>query len=106
MSFLKDFICTAAELAEHVIKYEAKSLVTAVEEQVKSAESCVKKMYVWRCFVMLGLVLLLTGIGLIIAGGFILLASATDPGIAALIIGVIVTLLAAIVIVSIKSCIR
>jgi hypothetical protein len=106
MNWLKDFVCTAAELAEHVIKYEAKSLVYAVEQQVKSAESCFKKMYVWRCFVMLGLILLLMGISLIITGAFILLASVTNVGVAALIIGVIVTLLAAIVIVSIKSCIR
>jgi hypothetical protein len=106
MSLLKDFICTAAELAEHVIKYEAKSLVTAVEAQVKSAECCFKKMYFWRCLVMLGLILLLTGIGLIITGALILLASVTDAGVAALIIGVIVTLLAAIVIVSIKNSIR
>ena len=106
MSLLTDIISTTANLVENVVRLEAKTLLAKVDEQKKSMESCIKGMYVWRCFVMLGLILLLTGIGLIITGALILLASVTDAGVAALIIGVIVTLLAAIVIVSIKSCIR
>ncbi len=106
MSLLKDIVCTAAELVEHVVKFEAKSLLVKIDEQKKAMESCLKGMFLWRSIVTFCMLLLLAGIGLIIAGAFMVLAPATGPGIAALIVGVILTLLAIILTITVKYSIK
>lgn len=106
MSLLTDIICTTANLVQSVVKYEAKSLLLKIEEQAKSMECCCKRMYMWCSFMAMIMLVLLAGIGLIIAGVYMLLATAISPGFAALIVGVIVSLLAAILLMTIKSSMR
>jgi hypothetical protein len=106
VSLLKDMVCNAVELVEHVVKLEAKSLVARIDEQKKSMESCFKNMFLWRSVVTFCMLLLLAGIGLVIAGAFMLLAPATGEGTAALIVGVILTLLAIILTVTVKQSVK
>ncbi|MGD1043400.1 MAG: phage holin family protein [Sedimentisphaerales bacterium] len=106
MSLLTDIICTAANLVQSVVKYEAKSLLFKIEEQTKAMECCFKRMYMWCGFLAVSMLVLLAGIGLIIAGVYILLATAIGSGLAALIVGVIVSLLAVILMVTVKSSMR
>jgi uncharacterized membrane protein (DUF485 family) len=106
MSALTDIVCTVADLIQSVVKYETKTLLVKMEEQKKSLESCLKKIRIWCGLLTLIMLVLLAGIGLIIAGAFILLASVAGAGVSALIIGVIVTLLAAILIVVINNSVR
>jgi hypothetical protein len=103
MSLFTDIICTTANLVQSVVKYEAKSLLLKVEEQTKAMECCFKRIYVWCCFLSMIMLVLLAGIGLIIAGVYMLLAPAVGPGVAALIVGVIISLLAIILMVTLKS---
>ena len=103
MSLLTDIICTTANLVQSVVKYEAKSLLFKIEEQTKAMECCFRRICIWCGFLAMIMLVLLAGIGLIIAGVYILLATAIGFGTAALIVGVIVSLLAAVVMVTIKS---
>ena len=103
MSLLTDILCTTANLVQSVVKYEAKSLLFKIEEQTKAMECCFRRIYIWCGFLAMIMLVLLAGIGLIIAGFYMLLASAIGSGTAALIVGVIVSLLAAVVMVTIKS---
>ena len=106
MSLLTDIVCTAGELLQSVVKYEAKSLLLKIDEQVKAMECCFKHMYMWCGFLAMIMLVLLAGIGLIIAGVYMLLAPAVGSGTAALIVGVIVSLLAVILMVTVKSSMR
>jgi uncharacterized membrane protein (DUF485 family) len=106
MSALTDIVCTVADLVQSAIKYEAKSLLVKMDEQKKSLENCLKKMRIWCSLLTLIMLVLLAGIGLIIAGAFILLASVAGAGVSALIIGVIVALLAAILIMTVHNSLR
>jgi len=106
MSALTDIVCTVADLVQSAVKYEAKYVLATIEEQKKSLESCLKQMRIWCSLLTLIMLVLLAGIGLIIAGAFILLASVAGAGVSALIIGVIVALLAAILIVVINNSVR
>jgi hypothetical protein len=63
-------------------------------------------MYMWCIFMAMIMLVLLAGVGLIIAGVYILLATAISSGLAALIVGVIVSLLAVILMVAVKSSMR
>jgi hypothetical protein len=106
MSLLTDIICTTANLVQSVVKYETKSLLLKIDEQAKAMECCFKRMYMWCGFLAVSMLVLLAGIGLIIAGVYILLATAIGSGLAALIVGVIVSLLAVILMVTVKSSMR
>ena len=106
MSLLTDIICTTANLVQSVVKYEAKSLLFKIEEQTKAMECCCRRMYMWCIFMAMIMLVLLAGVGLIIAGVYILLATAIGSGLAALIVGVVVGLLAVILMVTIKSSMR
>jgi uncharacterized membrane protein YhaH (DUF805 family) len=106
MSALRDIICTAADLFQHFIKLEAKALAVKMEEHARSVECSLKRMCFWFGLLTVGLIALLGGIGLIIAGAFILLTSAMGAGAAAVIVGIIVTLLAFVLTVTLKSSMR
>ena len=106
MSLLTDIICTTANLVQSVVKYETKSLLFKIDEQVKAMECCCRRMYMWCIFMAMIMLVLLAGVGLIIAGVYILLATAIGSGLAALIVGVIVSLLAVILMVTVKSSMR
>jgi hypothetical protein len=103
MSLLTDIMCTAGDLIKSAVKYEAKSLLLKIDEQVKAMECCFRRMYLWCGFLAMIMLVLLAGIGLVIAGVYILLATAIGSGLAALIVGVVVSLLAAILMVTVKS---
>jgi hypothetical protein len=103
MSLLTDIACTAGELLQSVVKYEAKAILLKIDEQVKATECCLKRMFIWFGFLAVAMLVLLAGIGFMIAGFYLLLASAIGCGTAALIVGVVVSLLAAVVTISIKS---
>ena len=103
MSLLTNIVCTTAELLQSVVKYEAKSLLFKIEEQTKAMECCFRRMYIWCSFLAMIMLVLLAGIGLIIAGVYMLLAPAVGPGVAALIVGVIISLLAIVLMVTLKS---
>jgi len=106
MSLLTDIICTTANLVQSVVKYEAKSLLFKIEEQTKTMECCFRRIYIWCGFLAMIMLVLLAGVGLIIAGVYMLLATAIGSGLAALIVGVIVSLLAVILMVTVKSSMR
>jgi hypothetical protein len=103
MSLLTDIICTTANLVQSAVKYEAKSILLKIEEQTKAMECCFRRMCLWCGFLAIVMLVFLAGIGLIIAGFYMLLAPAIGPGTAALIVGVIISLLAAVLIVTLKS---
>ena len=103
MSLLTDIICTTANLVQSVVKYETKSLLFKIDEQVKAMECCFRRMYLWCGFLAMIMLVLLAGIGLVIAGVYMLLATAIGSGLAALIVGVVVSLLAVILMVTVKS---
>jgi hypothetical protein len=106
MSLLTDIICTTANLVQSVVKYEAKSLLLKIDEQTKAIECCCRRMYMWCIFMAMIMLVLLAGVGLIIAGVYILLAAAISSGLAALIVGVVVSLLAVILMITVKSSMR
>ena len=106
MSLLTDIVCTAGDLLQSVVKYQAKSLLFKIDEQAKAMECCFRRIYIWCGFLALSMLVLLAGIGLIIAGVYTLLATAIGSGLAALIVGVIVSLLAVILMVTVKSSMR
>jgi predicted PurR-regulated permease PerM len=106
MSLLTDIICTTANLVQSVVKYEAKSLLLKIDEQAKAMETCFRRNYIWCGFLSMIMLVLLGGVGLIIAGVFMLLAAAIGYGLAALIVGVVVGLLAAILLITIKNSMR
>jgi hypothetical protein len=103
MSLLTDIVCTTANLVQSAVKYEAKALLLKIDEQAQAMECCFKRLCVWCGFMGLIMLVLLAGVGLIIAGVYILLATAIGFGLAALMVGVIVSLLAAILMMIIKS---
>jgi hypothetical protein len=103
MSLLTDIICTTAELVQSVVKYQAKSILLKIDEQAQAMECCFKRLCLWCGFLAMIMLVLLAGIGLIIAGFYMLLAPAIGPGTAALIVGVIISLLAAVLMVTLKS---
>jgi hypothetical protein len=106
MSLLTDIVCTAANLVQSVVKLETKAILLKIDEQAKAMECCFRRNYIWCCFQAMIMLVLIAGIGLIIAGFFILLASALGAGVAALIVGVIISLLAAVLMVTLKSSVR
>lgn len=103
MSLLTDIVCTAGNLIQSAVRYEAKALLFKIDEQAKAMECCFKRMYFWCGFLAIAMLVLLAGVGLIIAGVYILLATAIGSGLSALIVGVIVSLLAVILMVMVNS---
>lgn len=106
MSLLTEIVCTAGNLIQSAVKYEAKSILLKIDEQAKAIECCFRRMYLWCGFLAVSILVLLAGVGLIIAGVYILLAASIGSGLAALIVGVIVSLLAVILMVTVKSSMR
>jgi hypothetical protein len=106
MSLLTEIVCTAGNLIQSAVKYEAKSILLKIDEQAKAIECCFRRMYLWCGFLAVSILVLLAGVGLIIAGVYILLAASIGSGLAALIVGVIVSLLAVILMVTVNSSMR
>jgi hypothetical protein len=106
MPLLEDIGRLAIDVVQYVVKYQARCLLVPSDEQMKHIERCVGRAFCRLSFLTFSLILLLAGIGLIIAGAYTILAAAIGSGFAALIVGVIVSLLAAILLMTIKSSMR
>jgi len=106
MSLLTDIVCTTANLVQSVVKMEAHAILLKIDEQVKAVECRFKRMYLWCGILAIAMFVMLAGISLIIAGLCVVLASAVGTGFAAMIVGVIVSLLAAVLMITIKSALR
>lgn len=99
MRLLEDIGCLAVDLVQYAVK---KSLQVPSEEQIKRLECGLRRVFTWCGFLAFSLVLLLAGMGLIIWGAYLLLASAIGSGPSTLIIGIIVSLLAIVLAVIFK----
>jgi hypothetical protein len=97
MPFLEDIGRLAIDVAHYAIKYQARCLLVPSDEQMKHIEGCISRAFCRMGLLIFSLILLLAGIGLIIWGVYILLSSAIGSGLAALIIGIVVSLLAIII---------
>lgn len=106
MSLLTDIICTVADLLRLKIQVEAKYLVAKLEDGAKSLHSCVKQLYFFWGMLVFCIALLVGGVGFIMWGAYALLASAINPGFAALIVGLIVSLVAITVLGAVKNSIK
>jgi amino acid transporter len=100
MSLLSNVAALATEAIRFVAKLETGSMLA------KSMESQIKRACFWGGLFAVVVLVLLGGTGLIIAGVFILLTPITGVGLAAIIVGVIVAIIAAALIIATKSCIR
>jgi uncharacterized membrane protein YhaH (DUF805 family) len=100
MSLLTDIASIAAEVAQFFVKLESSSMLA------KTMESQIKRACFWGGLLAACVVVLLAGIGLIIAGVWILLSPVTGAGVAAIIVGVVVMVVAVAITMAIKSCIR
>jgi hypothetical protein len=99
MPLMEDVGRLAIDLVQFMVK---KSLQIPSEEIVKRIEHSIGRALCWSAMLTFCLILLLAGIGLTIWGLYILLSSAIGSGLAALIIGIVVSLLAIILAVIIK----
>jgi len=106
MSLLTDIISTVADLLRLKIQVEAKYLVAKFEDGAKSLHSCVKQLYFFWGMLAFCIALLAGGVGFIMWGAYALLASAINPGFAALIVGLIVSLVAITVLGAVKNSIK
>ena len=96
MPLLEDIGRLAVDLAHYAIKYQARSLLVPSDEQMNRIEGCVTRTFCRLGLLTFSLILLLTGIGLVIWGIYLLVASALGSAPAALIIGIVISLLAII----------
>ena len=103
MSLLTDIVCIVVELVQSAVKYETKSLLFKIDEQAKAVEYSLRRLYLWCGLLAVSMLVLLVGVGFVIAGVFMLLATAVGSGLSALIVGVIISLAASILMITIKS---
>jgi len=106
MSLITDIIVAAADAFQGFVKFQSKLLASTIEDQSKVMECCMRRLCYWLGLMSLCMMLLLAGMALIAIGAYILLASATNSGVAAMIIGVIITLLAIILTILVKNCVK
>jgi uncharacterized membrane protein YhaH (DUF805 family) len=100
MSLLSNVVSLAAETMRFMAKLESSSMLA------KTMESQIKRACFWGGLFTVVLLILVGGIGLIIAGAWILLTPVTGAGLASVIVGVVVAIIAAALIIAAKSCIR
>jgi hypothetical protein len=106
MSLLRDILCTVADLLRLKIQVEAKYLVAKFEDGARFLHSCMKQLCFLCGMLVFCIALLAGGVGFIMWGAYALLASAINPGFAALIVGLIVSLVAVIVLGAVKNSIK
>ncbi len=99
MSLLTDIVCITSGIIQSVFQYKEKSLLLQIEEQTR-------RTLIWCGILVIFMLILLAGIGFILAGVYTLLASSVGSGYSALIVGIIVSLLALILMVTIKNSMR
>ncbi len=106
MGFLTDILCTVTDLLRLKIKAEAKYLAAKFEDGVRSLYIRVKQLCFFCGILVFCIALLAGGVGFIMWGAYALLASAIHPGFAALIVGLIVSLVAITILGSVKNSIK
>ncbi len=106
MSLSTDILRTVADLLRLKIQVEAKYLVAKFEDGARSLHSCVKQLCFFGGMLVFCIAMLAGGVGFIMWGVYSLLASAINPGFAALIVGLIVSLAAITVLGAIKNSIK
>jgi hypothetical protein len=106
MNLLTDILCSMADILRLKIQVESKYLAAKIEDGAKSLHSCAKQLCFWWAILVFCIVLLASGVGFIMWGAYALLASAINPGFAALIVGLIVSLIAITVLSVVKSSIK
>ncbi|MBN1972523.1 MAG: hypothetical protein JW787_02695 [Sedimentisphaerales bacterium] len=106
MSLLTEIFCTVSDLLRLKIQLEAKSLVAKFEDGTKSLHCCMMQLCFWVGMLIFCIALLAGGVGFIMWGTYALLALAINPGFAALIVGLIVSLIATIILIAVKNSIK
>jgi hypothetical protein len=106
MSLLTDILYTAADLLRLKIQVEGKYLAAKFEDGARSLHSCAKLLCFFLGMLVFCIAMLAGGVGFIMWGAYALLASAINPGFAALIVGLIVGLIAITVLGAIKNSIK
>ena len=106
MSLLTDIICTGADLLRLKIQVEAKYIAAKFEDGARSLHSCAKQLCFFWGMLVFCIAMLAGGVGFIMWGAYALLASAINPGFAALIVGLIVGLVAITVLGAVKNSIK
>ena len=106
MSLLTDILYTAADLLRLKIKVEGKYLAAKFEDGARSLHSCAKQLCFFWGMLVFCIAMLAGGVGFIMWGAYALLASAINPGFAALIVGLIVSLVAITILGAIKNSIK
>jgi uncharacterized membrane protein YhaH (DUF805 family) len=100
MSLLSNVAALATEAIRFVAKLETGSMLA------KSMEGQIKRACFWGGLFSVVVLLLAGGIGLIIAGAWILLSPVTGTGLAGVIVGVVVAIIAAALAIVAKISIR
>ncbi len=94
MSLWSDIVCIGADVLRLKFQVEAKYLSAKLDDGVRSVQSFVKKLcFLWGMMVFC-ITLLAGGVGFMVWGTYALLASSIHPGWAALLVGLIVSLVA------------
>ena len=102
MSLLTDILCTGADLLRLKFQVEAKYLSAKLGDGARSVQSFVKQMcFLWG-IVVFCVALLAGGVGFMMWGAYALLASAIHPGWAAVLVGLIVSMVAITVLGAVK----
>ena len=102
MNLFTDILCTVSDLVRQKIQLEAKCLAAKFEDGAKSLHKCAQNLCFLLGMLIFYFILLAAGVGFLMWGAYALLASAIPPGFAALIVGVIVSLIAIAVLGAVK----
>lgn len=106
MSLLSDILCAGSDLLRLKFQVEAKYLSAKVDDGARSVRSFVKQLcFLWGMLAFC-ITLLAGGVGFMVWGAYSLLASAIYPGWAALLVGLIVSLVAITILGAVKYSIK
>jgi hypothetical protein len=102
MSLLSDILCAGSDLLRLKFQEEAKCLSARLDDGARSVRSFVKQLcFLWGMLAIC-IAMLAGGVGFMMWGAYALLASAIHPGWAALLVGLIVSLIAITVLSAVK----
>lgn len=95
MGFLTDMFCGITAAVQ-----------THMNAGVKSAERHVKRLFIWFAMLSFCVGLLLVGVAFVLWGAYALLAVTMNNGLAALIVGIVVSLIAGMLVVEMRNSVR
>jgi hypothetical protein len=106
MSLLSDILCTGADLLRLKFQVEAKYLSAKLDDGARSVQRFAKQLcFIWGILVFC-IALLVGGVVFMMWGAYALLASTINPGWAALLVGLIVSLVAITALGAVKNSIK